>query len=313
MSRFLMQKTKITLGIYALLLLMVIIFIMVSPGSFSPHHLLNNFRQAAPLGIVAIGQTLVLLIGGIDLSVGAVISLTNVMAASMMMGNDANIGGTIAVTLLLAAFIGFVNGYTILKVKIPPFLVTLAMSLVIEGAYMVYTKGSPIGNIAQGFRIISDGWVGPLPVAGILWVVVWGIFAFLLYRVTWGRKVYATGGNTQAAYLAGIKTPQIIVTTYMLSSLLAGMAGLLISAYIGIASSGVGNIYTLNSIAATVIGGTTFAGGAGGLAGTFAGVLIMSLLQSMMTMMNIPEAGKYISQGVIIAVMVTINQRTVRR
>lgn len=313
MSRFLMQKTKITLGIYALLLLMVIVFIMVSPGPFSLQHLLNNFRQAAPLGIVAIGQTLVLLIGGIDLSVGAVISLTNVVAAGMMMGNDANIGVTIVVTLLLAAFIGFVNGYTILKVKIPPFLVTLAMSLVIEGAYMVYTKGSPKGNIAQGFRIISDGWIGPLPVAGILWVVVWGIFAFLLYRVTWGRKVYATGGNTQAAYLAGIKTPRIIVTTYMLSSLLAGMAGLLISAYIGIASSGVGNIYTLNSIAATVIGGTTFAGGAGGLAGTFAGVLIMSLLQSMMTMMNIPEAGKYISQGVIIAVMVTINQRTVRR
>lgn len=308
-----MQKTKITLGIYALLILMVIIFIMVSPGPFSPHHLLNNFRQSAPLGIVAIGQTLVLLIGGIDLSVGAVISLTNVMAASMMMGNDANIGVTVLVTLLLSAFIGFMNGYTILKVKIPPFLVTLAMSLVIEGAYMVYTKGSPKGNIAQGFRIISDGWVGPLPIAGILWVVIWGIFALLLYRVTWGRKVYATGGNTQAAYLAGIKTPQIIIATYMFSSLLAGMAGLLISAYIGIASSGVGNIYTLNSIAATVIGGTTFAGGSGGLAGTFAGVLIMSLLQSMMTMMNIPEAGKYISQGVIIAVMVTINQRTVRR
>jgi ribose transport system permease protein len=309
----LMQKTKITLGIYALLLFVIILFIFVSPGSFSPSHLLNIFRQATPLGIVAIGQTLVLLVGGIDLSVGAVISLVNVVAASMMMGNNDNIWITVFITLLISGGIGFINGYTILKVKIPPFLVTLAMSLVIEGGYMVYTKGSPKGNIAGGFRIISDGWLGPMPVAGLIWLGIWGLFAFLLYRVTWGRKIYAIGGNPKAAYLSGVKTDILTITTYVLSSVLAGIAGLMISAYIGVASVGVGNLYTLNSIAATVIGGTAFTGGRGGLAGTFAGVLIMSLLQSMMTMMNIPEAGKFVSQGLIIAIMVAINQHNIKR
>lgn len=308
MNKFMLQKTKITIGIYALLLVTVIIFGAVSPASFSSGHLLNILRQTAPLGVVAIGQTLVLLTGGIDLSLGAVISLTNVVAASLMMGRNENILITVFFTLAIAALIGFINGLTILKVKIPPFLVTMAMSLVIEGCYMVYTKGSPKGNIAGGFRIISDGWLGPLPLAGLIWVGTWLIFAFFLYRTTWGRKVYASGGNPQAAYLSGVKTNTITITAYVLSSVLAGVAGLMISAYIGVASVGVGNIYTLNSIAATVIGGTSFAGGSGGLAGTFAGVLIMSLLQSMMTMLNIPEAGKFVSQGLVIAIMVAINQ-----
>jgi len=121
-----------------------------------------------------------------------------------------------------------------------------------------------------------------------------------------------TGGNTKTSFLSGIKTNVIIITAYMLSSLLAGVSGLLISAFIGVASVGVGDTYTLNSIAAVVIGGTAFTGGRGGLAGTFAGVLIMSLLQSMMTMLNIPEAGKFISQGLVIAIMVAINQKLVK-
>lgn len=308
-----MQKTKITLGIYALLLVTILIFIIVSPGSFSLAHLLNILRQTAPLGIVAIGQTLVLLVGGIDLSVGAVISLVNVVAASMMMGSNQNIWLTVLVTLLFSAAIGLINGYTILKVKIPPFLVTLAMSMVIQGGYMVYTKGSPKGNIADGFRIITDGWVGPLPIAGLIWIAIWAVFAFLLYRVTWGRKVYAVGGNSWTAYLTGIKTDSVTISVYVISSLLAGVAGLMLSAFIGVASVGVGNDYTTSSLAATVMGGTAFSGGSGGLAGTFAGVLILSLLQSMMTMMNIPVAGKYISQGLVIAIMVAINQHTAQR
>ncbi len=308
----LIKNNKITTGIYGLLLLTIIIFIIISPGSFSSGHLLNIIRQSAPLGIVAIGQTLVLLVAGIDLSVGAVISLVNVVAASMMMGSNENILTAVAATLLISLLIGFINGITILKVNIPPFLVTLAMSLVIEGFYMVYTKGSPKGNIAEGFRFVSDGWIGPLPISGLIWLAIWIIFSFFLYKTTWGRKVYVTGGNTKTSFLSGIKTNVIIITAYMLSSLLAGVSGLLISAFIGVASVGVGDTYTLNSIAAVVIGGTAFTGGRGGLAGTFAGVLIMSLLQSMMTMLNIPEAGKFISQGLVIAIMVAINQKLVK-
>jgi ribose transport system permease protein len=307
-----LQKNRGVLGVYGLLLFVILCSVVMSPGNFSVNHLLNIVRQASPLGIIAIGQTLVLLVAGIDLSVGATISLINVLAASMMMGDNGNIGMTIVLTLLVSMLIGLLNGLAITKIRIPPFLVTLAMSMVIQGVYLVYTKGSPKGSIAPAFRVISDGWWGPIPVASVIWVLIWIVFAFLLYKTVWGRKVFATGGNSRTSRLSGIGVNRIVVAIYMLSGLLAGITGLMISAYIGVASNGVGNIYTLNSIAAVVIGGTAFSGGKGGLAGTFAGVLIMIFLQSLMTAMNISEAGKYISQGIIIAVMVGINQRGIR-
>ncbi|GFZ78775.1 ribose ABC transporter permease [Paenibacillus marchantiophytorum] len=303
------QTSKEVLGVYGLLLIVILLFAVISPGSFSIAHLLDVIRQASPLGIIAIGQTLVLLVAGIDLSVGATISLVNVLAASIMLGDNGNILTAVLFTLLISATIGLINGLAITFIRIPSFLVTLSMSLVIQGIYLVYTKGSPKGNIAPAFRVISDGWWGPIPVASIIWIGIWLLFAFLLYRTIWGRRIYATGGNIQTSRLSGIGVNRVVVTMFVLSALLAGITGLMISAYIGVASNGVGNIYTLNSIAATVIGGTAFSGGKGGLAGTFAGVLIMVLLQSLMTVMNIPEAGKYMSQGVIIAVMVGINQR----
>lgn len=302
-------KHKQTLGVFLLLLLVLAVSAILSPQSFSASNLLNIVRQAAPLGIVAIGQTMVLLVAGIDLSVGAVMTLTNILAASLMMGQNGNIAETVVITLLISCAIGLINGLLITRVNIPPFLVTLAMSMVIQGVYMIYTKGSPKGNIAKGFRFLSDGWLGPLPLAGIIWVVFWLLFAFLLYKTVWGRKVYATGGNSMASLLSGIAANKLTVLMYVLSALLAGCAGLLLSAYIGVASIGVGNDYTLDSIAAAVIGGTAFSGGKGGLAGTFAGVLIMLLLQSLLTMLNVPEAGKFICQGLVIAIMVGINQR----
>jgi ribose transport system permease protein len=302
-------RHKQTFGVYFLLLLVLAFSAMLSPQSFSASNLLNIVRQAAPLGIVAIGQTLVLLVAGIDLSVGAVISLTNILAASIMMGENGNITEAVVITLLISCAIGLVNGILITRINIPPFLVTLAMSMVIQGIYMIYTKGSPKGSIAKGFRHLSDGWIGPLPLAGLIWAIFWIFFAFMLYKTVWGRKVYATGGNWMTSLLSGIASNKITIIMYVLSALLAGCAGLLLSAYIGVASIGVGNNYTLDSVAAAVIGGTAFSGGKGGLAGTFAGVLIMVLLESLLTMLNVPEAGKFICQGVVIAVMVAINQR----
>jgi ribose/xylose/arabinose/galactoside ABC-type transport system permease subunit len=140
-------------------------------------------------------------------------------------------------------------------------------------------------------------------------VAIWAVCAVFLRKTTLGRKIYTTGGNIQASWLSGIKTDRIVILTYVLCSLLAGISGLIISAFIGVASLSVGNDYTLNCIAATVIGGTAFTGGIGGLSGTFAGVLIMTFLQSLLTALNVPVSGEYISQGLVIAIMVAINQR----
>jgi ribose transport system permease protein len=304
---------KQTTGVYLLMIFTVAIFLVLSPGSMSASHLIDVFRQAAPLGIVAIAQTLVLLVAGIDLSVGSLITLVNILAAAIMMGNNANIFPAVVFTLFISALVGFVNGFIIVKLKIPAFLVTLSMSMIIEGFYYLYTHGSPKGSIATGFRFISDGWVGLVPIAGVIWVAVWIVFAFLLYKTTFGRKLYTTGGNLQAARLSGYHVDRVVIITYVCCSLLAGISGLLVSAFIGVASIGVGGDYTLNSIASSVIGGTAFTGGIGGLSGTFAGVVIMTFLQSLLTALNIPQAGKYISQGLIIVIMVAINQKRLRK
>ena len=301
--------SKAPVGVYVLLLTTIAIFFIVCQGRVSPSHLLNVLRQTAPLGIVAIGQTIVLLMGGIDLSVGAVISLVNILSTSVMNGSTDHILPGVIVSLAACLLVGLINGFIIAKFQMPPFLITMAMSTIIQGGYYVYTKGIPRGSLPASFRAISEGWIGPVPIAGLIWIFVWALFSFILYKTPYGRKFYITGGNPKTAYLSGMSSMAITVSAYVLCSLLAGIAGLILSAFIGVPSTGVGDSYTLNSIASSVIGGTSFSGGIGALEGTFPGVLIMVLLQSTLTILNFPEAGKSISQGLVIAVMVAINLR----
>ena len=297
-----------SLGVYVFLLIILAIMAVVSPQSMTTGHLLDLVRQAAPLGVLAVGQTLALLVGGIDLSVEAVITLTNVVAAALMAAGDQTIPSALLFVLTIAAAVGTINGLAVAKLKIPPFIATLAMGTVIQGGYLVYTHGSPTGKIAPGFRVIAEGWVGGLPVAGLIWAAVVILMAILLRKTGFGRRLYATGGNPQTARLSGIPVTRVLVLSYALTSVLAAGAGLLLSAYIGLASMSVGAGYGLNSIAAVVIGGTSFAGGQGGLSGTIAGALVMVLLQSLLTMMNVGEPGRLVMQGLVIAGMVAVYQ-----
>ena len=276
-------------------------------------NLLDLLRQAAPLGLVAIGQTIALLIGGIDLSVAAVITLTNVVAASMMVSGNATIPLTLVTVVAIAAVIGAANGLIVTKLRVPPIITTLAMSILLQGGYLLYTRGSPTGKIAPGFRVIADGWIVGLPWAAIVWGLVLVATGFLLHRTTFGRKLYATGGNPQAAWLSGIPRDGITVLAYALCSLMAAFSGLMLSAYIGVASTSVGTGYDLSSIAAVVIGGTAFTGGSGGLTGTVGGVLVLTVLQSLLTMMNIGDPGRLVLQGAVIIGMMALYQWQFRR
>lgn len=303
-----MRFSDFPYGVYLLLVAVIVAFFIATKGTISPSHLLNIVRQAAPLGVAAMGQTIVLLVGGIDLSVGAVMSMVNLVTASVMVGQSQNILPAVIISLALCVLVGFLNGFIIAHFKMQPFLVTMAMSLIVEGGYYIYTKGIAKGSIADGFRIISEGWVGPLPIAGLIWVALWFLLSLLLRKTTYGRKLYITGGNPAAARLSGYRSESLIISAYVICAVLAGIGGLLLSAYIGTASTGVGMDYTNDTIASTVIGGTSFSGGIGSLEGTFPGVLITVILQSMMTIIGISEAGKFITQGVVIATMVAINQ-----
>ena len=304
-----LKFNKFPFGVYLLLVAVIVVFFAATHGTISPAHLMNIVRQSAPLGVAAMGQTIVLLVGGIDLSVGATMSMVNLVAASVMGGSDAQILPALLICMALCLLVGLLNGYIIATFKMQPFLVTMAMSMIIEGGYYIYTKGIAKGSIATGIRFISEGWIGIVPIAAIIWLVIWLVLSVVLHHTPYGHRLYITGGNQDASRLSGFKSKEIVISAYVLCSLLAGIGGLLLSAYIGTASTGVGADYTLNSIASSVIGGTSFLGGIGSLEGTFPGVLITNILQSLMTIIGISEAGKFITQGIVIAVMVAINQR----
>lgn len=309
MSRIKKEKySSFPFGIYVLLFVMIIVFGISTQGSVSMSHLLNIARSAAPLGIVAIGQTIVLLVGGLDLSIGTCMSMTNLILASVMNGSSGRAPQAILVSMLLCALVGFCNGLIITKFKMQPFLVTMAMSLVVQGGYYIYTQGIARGSIAEEVRFISEGWIGIMPVAVIIWCAFWLVLSIVLHKTVYGKKLYLTGSSQQAAKLSGFRADRIVISAYVIASVLACFAGIMLSAYIGVGSVDIGNSYTLDSIASSVIGGVAFTGGIGSLEGTFPGVLIITILSSLMTILGISEAGKFICQGTIIAVMVAINQ-----
>lgn len=300
-------------GIYLLLGIIIVVFLGVTQGQVSPAHLLNIARSAAPLGIAAIGQTIVLIAGGLDLSIGATVSMVNLVMSSVMNGNPDQIVKAVTISLGLCVLIGLINGLIIVKFRMQPFLVTMAMSIIIQGGYYLYTQGIARGGIAREMRFLSEGWIGPVPIAVLIWVGFWVLLSFILHKTVFGHKLYLTGANQAASRLSGFRSDWIVIGAYVAGALLAGIAGIMLSAYIGVASVDIGTDYTLDSIASSVIGGAAFSGGIGTLEGTFPGVLILTILKSLMTIIGISEAGKFICQGLVIAVMVALNQMRANR
>lgn len=296
--------------VYGLLVLMTAGMGISSPGSLEPRHLMDLLRQAAPLGIVAIGQTLLLMSAQIDLSLGTQITLYNVVLSTVMRnGSDDTIVVAVLLTIVAAVIVGLVNGLAVTRLHIPSFVATLASSSVMAGTYLIYTRGAPSGSIAPGFRVIAEGWIGnAIPWAAVIWIAAAIVVAFVLNRGRFGRELLAVGGNAAASHLSGLNVRRTIVLSFVAASLLAALSSCILSAYIGIASNTVGDPYTLNSIAAAVIGGTAFTGGEGTIAGTVAGALIMTVLQAILTMLNTGDAAKLAAQGLIIFVMMTIYQ-----
>ena len=245
----------------------------------------------------------------------AVASLSNILSANFMKGEASLIPISVALTLAICILIGFISGFVIVKLKIPPFLVTLAMSSVIRGSYLLYTGGAPRGDIAEEFRFIANKWIGPpvgnspgvFPVAGLVWLSIFIILLFVINKTVFGVELYAVGGNPRTAWLSGFNPGNFTIGIYMLSAAFAGMSGLMHSALIGGALLHVGDPYLLDSIAATCMGGTTFDGGVGGIVGTIAGVLIIQLLNAVMTIMGMKETGKYILLGFLIIAILSIN------
>ena len=337
-------------GIYLALVILVFISVLLSPAFFTVSNLLNVLRAAAVLGIVSIGQTFVILGGGIDLSIGSMMALTSVVAASQMKGQSEEVGvslsynsdyygidlsvgatmGTVAIAISeitrgsddnvligilvclgIGLLIGLANGLLITKRNVPPFVVTLGMLIFVEGARLAYTKGIISGRPAPFIRSLAIVH-GALPTPLILLAVLILISAIILYRTPFGRRLYAVGGNREAARFTGIRVDRVIIATYLISGLFAAIAGLVLSGYIGYGDRYLGRGFDMDSIGATVIGGTTFAGGVGGIGGTIVGVLMLTSLFNIVLILGLPVEVQLLIKGFVIigaVLMYTVLQR----
>lgn len=296
--------------VYFALLLLVIVLGIFSPSSAAPSNLLNLVRQGATIGLVAIGQTIVLINGGLDLSVGSTVILADVMAAQMINGREDAVLPVVLLVLGVGLLIGFVNGIVITRFNVTPFIATLGMNFIVFGAALVYSGGAPRGSIPDSMRFWGNGFIaGTIPMAAMVWVVVTFIAALLLTRTTMGRRLVAAGANPQAARLSGVAVQQVGLVAYVISGFMAAAGGLMLVAYVGVGTLEVGQDFLLGSIAAAVIGGTPFEGGRGTLWGTFGGVLFLMVLYSILTVLALPTSGRRIAEGLIILIAIALYAR----
>jgi ribose/xylose/arabinose/galactoside ABC-type transport system permease subunit len=294
-----LRRHASTLIVYGLILILSVYASLLSPNFLTDRNIFNVLRTAAFLGTVAIGETLVIISGGIDLSVGSVIKLAVLMSAILMDGKPENIAAAAVATLAMGAVVGLINGLLITKARIAPFIVTLGAYSILRGiAYTVTTK--PVGRAAPGFLHLYDLKFGPIPLLVIFlaFLIVAGIF--VLRRTTFGRHIYAVGGNEQVARLSGIRVDRVKIGVYMLCSALAALTGLLYLARSGVGDPVTGEGAELQAITAVILGGTSLFGGQGGLIGTLGGVLLMGLTNNVLVLLNVSSWYQELIQGLII-------------
>ncbi len=292
----------LTLGIYASL---------SSPNFLTERNIVNVLRTGAFLGTLAIGETFVIISGGIDLSVGSVIKLSVLMSAILMNGKPENIAIAVVATLAMGAVVGLVNGLLVTKVRIAPFIVTLGAYSILRGiAYTVTT--TPVGSAAPGFLRLYDLKVGPVPLLVIFLALLILIGIFVLRRTAFGRYIYAIGGNEQVARLSGIRVDRVKVGVYVLCSTLSALTGLLHLTRAGVGDPVTGEGAELQTITAVILGGTSLFGGQGGLIGTLGGVLLMGLTNNVLVILNVSSWYQELIQGLVIVGAVALYKQNRR-
>ena len=278
--------------------------VWISPSYADMRQLGTLLVLAAMLGIVAIGQTLVMLIGGIDLSVSAVITFVNLVVAATVAGRDGRIWLAVLLALAIGLLVGVVNGVLIHVLRLPDIIMTLASFTILTGVALLYSGGSPKGSGSPLLGKLANGRLWRfLPYSMILWVVLSAVVIFVLRRTAPGRRVYAVGLNRTASRYAGVRVGWTVIGLYAASGVCAAIVGVLITGYTGSSYFGSGDDYQLQSVAAVVVGGTSIYGGRGGYGGTIAGALILVFSESILRIIDIADAGRRIAYGVLILVL----------
>ena len=314
------KKIMSRYGIYLILLFMIVVISMMRPVFLSQKNLLNVVRQVSVIGLISLGVTLAIIAKGIDLSSGSVLALAGVIAASFAQTAGwtqkmyPNMGVLPVIVPIIAALAvgsicGLINGSLIATTGIPPFIATLGMMVAARGAALLYTDGRPVSSLTPSYQFIGQGYVLGIPVPVLIYLVMIGITWIMLNYTRFGKNVYAIGGNINAAEVSGVKVKKNIIMIYLYAGLLAGLAGLVLTARVNTGQPGMGVSYELDAIAATTIGGTSHSGGIGTIGGAFAGALILGVLNNGLDLLGVSAYWQQIIKGAIIVGAVVIDMR----
>lgn len=284
---------------------------LYSSNFLSPEYLLLQLQIAAFLGLIATGAMLVILLGAIDLSVPWLVTMGGVMATAQAgWSNGAYAVWAIPFGIGCGALMGLVNGVGTAYLRVPSMIFTLGINAVAQGLIVLQTGGfAPQDRATPVMHLLATGRTLGIPNALLVWAVVGVLVSFLLKRTTFGRAVYAIGNRERAAYLAGVDTRRVVLLVFVIAGACSGLAGTLLAGYSTKAYQGMGDAYLLPAIAAVVLGGTNILGGSGSYAGTVVGVILITLLQSILSVMQIPEMGRQIIYGVVIVAMLLVYGR----
>lgn len=292
---------------FAAMCLFLKFFPTTSDTFLTEKNIFNILRQNSINLFLATGMTMVIILGGIDLSVGSVIALSGCVAAGCVTDMGMSEIAGFFIGILIGALIGMFNGLIICKTQIPPFIVTLASMNIAKGLALVYTEGAPIRCMTENWKFLGAGYIGAVPTPVYLMIIIFVIATLILYRTHLGRHIYAVGGNTMAARFSGINVQKVKFFVYTYTGVMAGLAGVVTASRLYSGQPTAGEGAEMDAIAAVVVGGTSMSGGSGRLGGTLIGVLIIGVLNNGLNLMGVDSNWQYIVKGFVILLAVYID------
>ena len=296
---------------FGCIILLLFLGSLYSSSFLSPEYLLQQLKVASFLGVIATGMMMVILLGQIDLSVPWVVAVGGMMSTAATGWGPTGEALAIPFGVLCGVALGLANGFGVAYLRIPSMIITLAVNAVAQGLMVVHTGGfSPQDASSAAMRVLATGHtLFGLPNALLVWAAVGGATVFLLSRTTFGRAIYGIGNRERAAYLSGVKTQRVVLFTFAIAGGLSAFGGILLAGYASKAAQAMGDAYLLPSIAAVVLGGASILGGRGSYIGTIAGVILITLLQSILSVIQMQEAGRQVIYGVVIIAMLLLYGR----
>ncbi len=297
------------MGIMIALLVMCVLFSVCTRSFLSVNNIVNIFRQISIVGICAVGMTMIILTGGIDLSVGSLIGLAAVVGA-LMMSHGVPVILAVLIVLVLGVCIGFLNGVCINYLEIPPMITTLGMMISIRGVVYVISGGMPVYGVPESFKVLGQGSVGVIPICAIIMILIFAFGYVLLNKTVFGRRIYGIGGNAETARLSGVNVKAVISGIYCLAGFFAALAGLIMMSRVNSGQPSAGDGYEMDIITAVVLGGVSVSGGEGKIIKVIVGVIFMGVLANGMMMMNLNEYWQRVVKGIVLLLAVAVDIRS---